>query len=53
MLHLEKWNFLYDEEAGWANWPNRLSRPKWLEDPTNDLIAILMKNYQKVRLLSL
>jgi hypothetical protein len=53
MLHLEKWNFKYDPEIGWSPWLTREDRPVWLEDPTNDLINILIKNYRRLELLTL
>ena len=53
MLHLEKWNFNYDEVAGWKPWMNRNDRPAWLEDPTNDLVEIYSYNFTRAKLLSL
>jgi hypothetical protein len=53
MLHLEKWNFNYDEVAGWKAWTTRDDRPNWLEDPTNDLIFALTNKHQPVNLLTL
>lgn len=53
MLHLEKWNFKYNPEVGWKPWTTRTDRPEWLEDPTQDLINILIKNHQRPTLLSL
>ncbi|MBF0207906.1 MAG: M23 family metallopeptidase [Oligoflexia bacterium] len=53
MLHLEKWNFNYDEKAGWRAWTSREDRPPWLEDPTNDLITALTKKFLPVKLLTL
>jgi hypothetical protein len=53
MLHLEKWNFKYNPDTGWKPWLTREDRPEWLEDPTPDLIEILIKNHQKVRFLTL
>lgn len=52
MLHLEKYDRTYEPEMGWAIWKDRLDRPKYLVDPTNDLIAILQKAYRKVELLT-
>jgi hypothetical protein len=52
MLHLEKWNFKYDVQKGWKPWLTREDRPEWLEDPTNDLITILLHNYRRLELLT-
>lgn len=41
MLHLERWNNLYNPEMGWSAWNTRESRPLYLEDPTPELISIL------------
>ena len=51
MLHLEKWNFKYP--GTWKPWNTREDRPEWLEDPTPDLIEMLTKNHQKVKLLTM
>lgn len=53
MLHLEKYDNTYELDMGWAIWKERLDRPKYLLDPTNDLIDILQSSYRKVELLSL
>ena len=50
MLHLEKWNFKYP--GSWKAWKNRDDRPEWLEDPTPDLVNILVKNGRRIELLS-
>lgn len=51
MLHLEKYDFTYDVSMGWATWVGFNERPKYLLDPTVDLINILNKIYRKVELL--
>ena len=51
MLHLEKWNFKYPGK--WKAWETREDRPEWLEDPTTDLVNILIKKYRKVKFLTL
>lgn len=53
MLHLEKYSLDFEPTYGYAAWQTREDRPKWLQDPTNDLIEILVKNYRKVELLTL
>lgn len=46
MLHLERWDNSYDPNTGWSAWQTRESRPKYLKDPTPELIRIL--NHRKV-----
>lgn len=46
MLHLERWDNTYDPSTGWSAWHTRESRPKYLQDPTPELIRIL--NHRKV-----
>lgn len=65
MLHLEKYSRDYEPDKGWAVWydnswydtkTNRYregGRPKYLLDPTNDLIDILVKNHRRIELLTL
>ena len=53
MLHLERWNNLYDKDTGWSAWTTRESRPKYLEDPTPELINILTSKREPVKLLTL
>lgn len=53
MLHLEKWNNKFDWEKGWTAWTTREDRPEWLEDPTVDLIDILISKHQRVEFLPL
>jgi hypothetical protein len=52
MLHLEKWNFKYNESIGWRAWTTREDRPEWLEDPTNDLIEVLLSKHRRIELLT-
>jgi hypothetical protein len=53
MLHLERWNNSYDPSTGWSAWQTRETRPKYLEDPTLELIGILEKLHRYPKLLSL
>jgi hypothetical protein len=53
MLHLEKWDNTYDPPTGWSSWNTREARPKYLQDPTNDLINILTSKHRKVNILTL
>jgi hypothetical protein len=47
MLHLERWDNTYDPSTGWSSWATRDSRPKYLKDPTLDLVNILVSKYRK------
>ena len=50
MLHLERYSKQYNPATdGWASWENRYCRPSYLEDPTQELIQILLnkKRYPK------
>lgn len=53
MLHLERWNNLYDPDSGWSAWKTRDSRPKYLEDPTPELINILQSKREPLSFLTL
>ena len=52
-LHLERWDNTYDPATGWSSWGTRESRPKYLQDPTNELVTILTEKRQPVKLLTL
>lgn len=49
MLHLERYDLSYDPSMGWASWDAWANRPKYLQDPTPELISILRekKRYPK------
>ena len=53
MLHLERYNNLYDPSMGWSAWDKRENRPRYLEDPTKELINILTEKKRPVKLLTL
>ena len=53
MLHLERWNSLYDPSTGWSAWNTRETRPKYLEDPTPELIKILIERHRPPKFLFL
>lgn len=53
MLHLERYDASYSPEIGWSSWEKRESRPKYLQDPTQELINILTNKKRKVKLLTL
>lgn len=53
MLHLERYNNLYDISMGWSSWEKREDRPKYLEDPTIELVNILTNKKRGVKLLTL
>jgi hypothetical protein len=53
MLHLERWDNTYDAALGWSSWNTRDSRPKYLLDPTNELISVLTSKRRPVKLLTL
>lgn len=53
MLHLERWSLDYNEKDGWSAWKTRETRPKYLLDPTLELINVLTTLKRPVTLLSL
>ncbi len=53
MLHLERWNSSYDPNSGWMAWNTRLERPKYLEDPTPELINILNQQHIQFKFLTI
>jgi hypothetical protein len=53
MLHLERWDNTYDPSEGWSAWQTRETRPKYLQDPTPDLIYILTEKKRYVEFLTL
>lgn len=53
MLHLERYNTLYHPDSGWASWEQWDSRPEYLEDPTPELINILMSKHREPVFLTL
>lgn len=52
MLHLERYNNSYDPKDGWASWETREARPKYLEDPTIELVNILQAKKRGVKFLT-
>ena len=53
MLHLERYSLDYDIYGGWSSWDKRENRPKYLIDPTLDLINILTNLGLRVNFLPL
>lgn len=48
MLHLERYNNeYYGPDYGWCSWEHWDSRPIYLEDPTKELIDILVSKHRK------
>ena len=53
MLHLERYDNSYSPKMGWSSWGKRELRPKYLQDPTQELINTLTNKKRKVKLLTL
>lgn len=53
MLHLERYDKTYDPKNGWSSWETWATRPKYLQDPTQELINILTSKKRPVKLLTL
>lgn len=53
MLHLERWDNSYDPSTGWSSWATRESRPKYLKDPTQELVDILVNKKRYPRFLTM
>lgn len=52
MLHMEKYSPDYDPTHGWLGWWKDSPRPKWLLDPTPELVGLVLNEEVSLNLLT-